>query len=137
MALQLKVPKIACSACVGTIIRAGTEIDPTAKVEADTKTKMVSSKLPRPACGENVAFSSPVLTTLMLMDTNTQIAFRTSRLVYDDVELTPDEPPKHIRLPSASNGSQSPISRLLHQSLAYCYDRFSRVTSAFSAFQHV
>lgn len=42
MALQLKVPKIASSACVGTIIKAVTEIDPTAKVEADTKTKMVS-----------------------------------------------------------------------------------------------
>lgn len=42
MALQLKVPKIACAACVNTITQAVTAIDPTAKVKADTKTKMVS-----------------------------------------------------------------------------------------------
>jgi copper chaperone len=42
MTLQLKVPKIACSACVNTVTKAITAIDPTAKVEADTKTKMVS-----------------------------------------------------------------------------------------------
>ncbi len=48
MALQLKVPKIACSACVGIIIKAVTEIDPTAKVEADTKTKMVTIETQKP-----------------------------------------------------------------------------------------
>jgi copper chaperone len=42
MKLQLKVPKIACSACVNTVTKAVATIDPTAKVEADTKTKMVS-----------------------------------------------------------------------------------------------
>ncbi|HEY9613401.1 heavy-metal-associated domain-containing protein [Allocoleopsis sp.] len=42
MTLQLKVPKIACSACVNTLTKAVIAIDPTAKVEADTKTKMVS-----------------------------------------------------------------------------------------------
>jgi copper chaperone len=42
MTLQLKVPKIACSACVNTVTKAITAIDPTARVEADTKTKMVS-----------------------------------------------------------------------------------------------
>lgn len=42
MTLQLKVPKIACSACVNTVTKAVIAIDPTAKVEADTKTKMVS-----------------------------------------------------------------------------------------------
>jgi len=42
MTLQLKVPKIACSACIDTITKAVTAIDPTAKVKADTKTKMVS-----------------------------------------------------------------------------------------------
>lgn len=42
MNLQLKVPKIACSACVNTVTKAVTKIDPTAKVTADTKTKMVS-----------------------------------------------------------------------------------------------
>jgi copper chaperone len=42
MTLQLKVPKIACSACVNTVTKAVTAVDPTAKVEADTKTKMVN-----------------------------------------------------------------------------------------------
>lgn len=48
MALQLKVPKIACSACVDTITQAVTAIDPTAKVEADTKTKIVSIETQKP-----------------------------------------------------------------------------------------
>ena len=42
MKLELKVPKIACSACVTTVTKAVTAVDPTATVEADTKTKMVS-----------------------------------------------------------------------------------------------
>ena len=42
MKLQLKVPKIACSSCINTVTKAVTTVDPTAKVEADTKTKMVS-----------------------------------------------------------------------------------------------
>ncbi len=42
MTLKLKVPKIACSACVNTVTKAVTAIDPGAKVAADTKTKMVS-----------------------------------------------------------------------------------------------
>jgi copper chaperone len=42
MQLQLKVPKIACSACVNTVTKAISTIDPTAKVEADPKTKLVS-----------------------------------------------------------------------------------------------
>ncbi|GAB4209561.1 MAG: hypothetical protein Fur006_69410 [Coleofasciculaceae cyanobacterium] len=42
MTLELKIPKIACSACVNTVTKAVTKIDPTAKVTADTKTKMVS-----------------------------------------------------------------------------------------------
>lgn len=42
MALQLKVPKIACASCVNTVTKAVKSIDATAKVEADTKTKMVS-----------------------------------------------------------------------------------------------
>jgi copper chaperone len=48
MTLELKVPKIACSACVDTITKAVTAIDPTAKVEADTKTKMVSVETQKP-----------------------------------------------------------------------------------------
>jgi copper chaperone len=42
MTLQLKVPNMACGACANTITKAVTAVDPTAKVEADTKTKMVS-----------------------------------------------------------------------------------------------
>jgi copper chaperone len=42
MTLQLKVPKIACSACVNTVTKAVTTVDSTAKVEADTKTKIVN-----------------------------------------------------------------------------------------------
>ncbi|MBD2041556.1 heavy-metal-associated domain-containing protein [Microcoleus sp. FACHB-672] len=42
MTLQLKVPKMACSACVKTIIKAVTAIDPAAKIDADTKTKQVN-----------------------------------------------------------------------------------------------
>lgn len=42
MTLQLKVPNMACSACGETITEAVTAIDPTAKVEADPKTKLVS-----------------------------------------------------------------------------------------------
>ncbi len=33
---------MACGACANTITKAVTAVDPTAKVEADTKTKMVS-----------------------------------------------------------------------------------------------
>lgn len=42
MTLQLKVPNMACSACVKTITKAVTAIDATAKVDADPKTKQVS-----------------------------------------------------------------------------------------------
>ncbi|HEY9706869.1 MAG TPA: heavy-metal-associated domain-containing protein [Oculatellaceae cyanobacterium] len=42
MTLQLKVPRIACAACVNTVTKAIKSVDTTATVEADTKTKMVS-----------------------------------------------------------------------------------------------
>ena len=42
MTLQLKVSNMACSACITTITNAITVIDPTAKVEADSKTKLVN-----------------------------------------------------------------------------------------------
>lgn len=42
MALQLTVPNMACSACSDTITQAVKEIDPTAKVHADPKTKQVT-----------------------------------------------------------------------------------------------
>jgi len=41
MTLQLKVPDIACSACVDTVTKAVKSVDPTAQVEADPKTKLV------------------------------------------------------------------------------------------------
>ena len=41
MTLNLKVPKIACAACVDTVTKAVQTIEPTAEVQADTKTKMV------------------------------------------------------------------------------------------------
>lgn len=41
MALQLKVPNMACSACSDTIAKAVQAIDPGATVQADTKTKLV------------------------------------------------------------------------------------------------
>lgn len=48
MTLQLKVPNMACSACVNTITKAVTAVDPTATVEADTKTKRVSVETQQP-----------------------------------------------------------------------------------------
>jgi len=44
MTLQLKVPNMTCSACVTTITKAITVIDPMAKVEANPKTKLVNIK---------------------------------------------------------------------------------------------
>ncbi|MDX2098686.1 MAG: heavy-metal-associated domain-containing protein [Leptolyngbyaceae cyanobacterium bins.59] len=42
MTLQLTVPNMACSACSDTITKAIKAIDPTATVQADTKTKQVN-----------------------------------------------------------------------------------------------
>ncbi len=42
MTLQLKVPNMACSACGETITEAIKAIDPTAAVQTDPKTKLVS-----------------------------------------------------------------------------------------------
>jgi len=42
MTLQLKVPKMACSACANTITKAVQAIDSAAGVEADIKTKLVA-----------------------------------------------------------------------------------------------
>ena len=39
---QLKVPDIACSACVNTVTKAIKTVDANATVEADTKTKIVN-----------------------------------------------------------------------------------------------
>lgn len=48
MAVELKVPSMACSACVETIAKALRNVDPTAQVEADTKTKMVRVETQQP-----------------------------------------------------------------------------------------
>jgi copper chaperone len=42
MTLQLKVPKIACSACVNAITKAVQAVDSSATVAADVKTKLVT-----------------------------------------------------------------------------------------------
>ena len=42
MTIQLKVPGIACSACVNTVTKAIKTVDANATVEADTKTKIVN-----------------------------------------------------------------------------------------------
>ena len=42
MTLQLKVPKMACSACANTITKAVQTVDSDAAVEVDIKTKVVT-----------------------------------------------------------------------------------------------
>lgn len=42
MALELRVPNLACSACVETVTKAVQSVDATAQVTADTKTKRVN-----------------------------------------------------------------------------------------------
>ncbi|PSM45854.1 heavy metal transporter [Chroococcidiopsis sp. CCALA 051] len=49
MLIQLKVPKLACAACVDTVTQAVKKVDATAKVEAEPKTKMVSIETQRSA----------------------------------------------------------------------------------------
>ena len=41
MTIQLKIPDIACSACVNTVTQAIKSVDGNATVEADIKTKIV------------------------------------------------------------------------------------------------
>ena len=41
MTLQITVPNMACSACGDTITKAVKTVDPTARVQADPKTKIV------------------------------------------------------------------------------------------------
>ena len=42
MTIELKVPNLACSACVKTVTQAIQSVDAAAQVSADTKTKQVS-----------------------------------------------------------------------------------------------
>ena len=57
MTLQLKVPKMACSACVNTITKAVKTVDPNAMVQAEPKTKIVSveTQAPETAIKEAIA----------------------------------------------------------------------------------
>ncbi len=48
MTLQLKVPKLACSACVNTITTAVRTVDSKAIVQADSKSKLVSVETQAP-----------------------------------------------------------------------------------------
>ena len=48
MTLQLKVPTMACSACLNTIAQAVKTLDPAAAVEADFKTKLVTIQTVKP-----------------------------------------------------------------------------------------
>lgn len=48
MTLQLKVPKMACSACANTITKAVQAVDSAAVVEADLKTKLVTIQTVKP-----------------------------------------------------------------------------------------
>ena len=48
MTLTLKVPSMACSACVNAIAVAIKSVDSTAIVEADTKTKIVDVQTQQP-----------------------------------------------------------------------------------------
>ena len=48
MTLTLKVPNIACSACVNAVTVAIKSVDSTAIVEADTKTKIVDVQTQQP-----------------------------------------------------------------------------------------
>ncbi len=48
MTLQLKVPTMACSACLNTIAQTVKTLDPAAVVEADLKTKLVTIQTVKP-----------------------------------------------------------------------------------------
>lgn len=58
MSLQLNVPSMACSACADTITKAVTAIDPTAKVEADTTTKIVTVDTGKPETDVRIAIAN-------------------------------------------------------------------------------
>ena len=58
MTLQLKVPTMACSACVNTIAQAVKTVDPAAVVEADVKTKLVTIQTVKPESEVKFAIAS-------------------------------------------------------------------------------
>lgn len=57
MTLELKVPKMACAACVNTMTKAIKTVDPAATLEADTQTKIVKveTRAPAPTIKEAIA----------------------------------------------------------------------------------
>lgn len=57
MALQLKIPKLACSACVNTVTKAIKTVDSNATVQANPKTKFVNveTQAPETAIKEAIA----------------------------------------------------------------------------------
>jgi copper chaperone len=57
MTLELTVPNMACSACAETITKAVVAIDPSAKVDADPKTKLVKIETQQPESSIKTAIS--------------------------------------------------------------------------------
>lgn len=58
MSIQLKVPKMACSACANTITKAVQAVDSAATVEADIKTKLVTIQTVKPESEVRKAIAS-------------------------------------------------------------------------------
>lgn len=58
MNLQLKVPKMACSACANTITKAVQTVDSSATVTADVKTKLVTIQTVKPESEVRTAIAS-------------------------------------------------------------------------------
>jgi copper chaperone len=58
MTLQLKVPTMACSACLNTIAQSVKTLDPAAVVEADLKTKLVTIQTVKPESEVKFAIAS-------------------------------------------------------------------------------
>lgn len=58
MVLELKIPDLACSACVETVTKAVQAIDTQAQVSADPKTKQVSIMTSAPEAAINAAITA-------------------------------------------------------------------------------
>lgn len=58
MILQLKVPKMACSACADTITKAIKTVDPSATVQTEPKTKLVSVETQAPETAIKAAIAT-------------------------------------------------------------------------------
>lgn len=60
MTIELNIPNMACGACGETITKAVMNIDPTATVQADLKTKQVKILVPRGFANETQAAQGAV-----------------------------------------------------------------------------